>query len=397
MSFRKPEAVHKGRGATFNPEGRFETLTRYRTDDGWVPDGEPARAPQTVVRPDAARSLITRNDSPDLSFALSVNPYRGCEHGCIYCFARPSHAYLNLSPGLDFETQLFYKPDAAALFERELRKPGYRCEVIVLGVNTDAWQPIERELKVTRSLLEVALRFRQPLGVITKGATLMERDLDLLAALARERLVSVTLSITSLNDEIKRTLEPRTASPAARLRLVRKLADAGVPVGVNVAPVIPVITDPELERILEAARDAGAQDASYVMLRLPWEVKDLFEHWLREHHPLKADHVLSLLKQMHGGEAQHRAAAPAAAADEDATQEAQPETPTPAPSPFRGNPYYSAEWGVRGRGRGPFAQMFEQRFRLACRRLGLDRTDRMALDTTRFAPPPAAGDQFSLI
>jgi DNA repair photolyase len=384
----------KGRGALSNPAGRFESRHRTDVDDGWAREAEEAPAPETVVRADAARSLIQRNDSPDLGFSLSMNPYRGCSHGCVYCFARPSHAYLNLSPGLDFETKIFYKADAAALFEQELRKPGYRCEPITLGVNTDAYQPAEREFAVTRSLLETAQRFRQPLFLITKGAALMERDLDILGEMGRANLAAVAISVTTLRDEVKRGLEPRTASPARRLRLMRRLRDAGVPVMVMVAPVIPAVTDAEMERILEAARDAGASSAGYVMLRLPWEVKDLFREWLDAHAPDKADHVMSLMRQLHGGEPQHRRRE-AVTDPEGFNKDGPPEPEARRPDRYARNEYYDARWGIRQRGQGPFADLFRQRFALACRRLGLDR-GRMELDTAQFRVPAAAGDQLGL-
>jgi DNA repair photolyase len=388
--------IGKGRGAVANPAGRFESVVRGRIDDGWGSLEEELPPAATELRPWPARSLITRNDSPDLPFTQSINPYRGCEAGCAYCFARPSHAYLNLSPGLDFETKIFYKDNAAALLERELRRPGYACEPIALGTNTDPYQPAERRLGITRSLLEVMWRFRQPVSIVTKGAAVLERDLDLLAAMARERLAMVALSITSLDDSIKRTLEPRAAGPAARLRLLRRLSDAGIPAMVMVAPVIPAITDHEIEAILEAARGAGAVAAGYVMLRLPWEVQDLFRQWLEAHHPLKARHVMSLLRQMHGGEPE-RAPAPSAAADpEDCSQEPAMPAAAPAPDRYRRNDYYTAEWGLRQRGSGPYAALVGQRFRLACRRLGLDQRDLLRLDTARFQVPPAPGDQLGL-
>lgn len=384
----------KGRGALSNPAGRFETLTRGAIDDGWGSLDEELPAPETVVAADPARTIITYNQSPDIGFSRSINPYKGCGHGCPYCFARPTHAYLNLSPGLDFETKLFYKDNAAALFEKELRHPRYVCEPIAVGVNTDAYQPIERKYRVTRSLLEVARRFGQPLYLITKGASLMERDLDILGEMGRARLSSVTVSITSLRDEIKRTLEPRTSSPAARLRLVRKLADAGVPVYVNVAPVIPFVTDAEMERILEAARDAGAIAAGYVMLRLPWEVKDLFREWLDAHCPDKADHVMSLMRQLHGGGPQHRRR-DRVTDPEGYNQDAPPEPAPRQPDPYARNEYYDSAFGVRQRGSGPFADLFEQRFRLACKRLGLNERD-YELDTSLFRVPPTSGDQLGL-
>jgi DNA repair photolyase len=350
---------HKGRGAVSNLKQRFEQHSVEAVDDGWGRLEEEAPPLQTTVTPDPARSIITRNDSPDVGFSQSINPYRGCEHGCIYCFARPTHAYLNLSPGLDFETRLFYKQDAAGLLERELRRPGYRCEPIMLGASTDPYQPVEKDLRVTRGILEVLARFRHPAGIVTKG-TLVERDLDLLAEMAREDLVQVFISLTSLRNDIKRTLEPRAASPARRLELVRRLSAAGVPVGVLVAPVIPVITDGELDAILAAAADAGARMAGYVLLRLPHEVKDLFREWLDAHHPLKAAHVMSLIRQARGGKD------------------------------------YDSRWGLRQRGTGEYADMLAQRFRLACKRHGLNRREAGGLNTAVFRPPPAAGDQLPL-
>src|SRR5262245_33433922 len=262
-----------GRGAASNPEGRFESKRGEAVDDGWGSLEEDLPPLETVVRPEPARSVISRNKSPDLSFDQSINPYRGCEHGCIYCYARPSHAYLNLSPGLDFETKLFYKADAAQLLEKELEAPGYVCSPISIGANTDPYQPIEREYRVTRSILEVLARYRHPCSIITKSA-LIERDIDLLAPMAKDRLVLVLVSVTTLDPDLKRTLEPRTASPAARLRVIRRLTDAGIPVGVMVAPIIPVLTDFEVEKILEASAAAGAISAGYVLLRLPYELKN---------------------------------------------------------------------------------------------------------------------------
>jgi DNA repair photolyase len=329
-------------------------------DDGWGTIDEPLPPLETVVMPEPARTIISRNDSPDLDFSQSINPYRGCEHGCIYCYARPSHAYLNLSPGLDFETRLFYKADAAALLERELAAPGYRCTPITIGANTDPYQPIERDYRVTRSVIEVLVRCRHPFSIITKSA-LIERDLDLLAPAARERLVQVFVSITTLSNELKRTLEPRTASPAARLRVIRNLTEAGIPVGVMVAPVIPVLTDSELESILAAAAEAGAKSAGYVLLRLPHEVKDLFREWLEVHEPLKAKHVLSRLHAMRGGRD------------------------------------YDSRWGVRQRGEGEYARLLKKRFELACERHGLNRERRIEHDCTSFTPPAVGPQQLSLI
>lgn len=349
----------KGRGAVSTPEGRFEPLATERIDDGWDMIEEDLPPLKTTVTAEAVKTIISRNNSPDIPFEQSINPYRGCEHGCIYCYARPAHAYMNLSPGLDFETRLFYKADAAKLLEQELRKHGYRCSVISIGANTDAYQPIERKLCVTRSLLEVLQRFRHPFTLITKS-TLIERDLDILAEMAQAKLASVAVSITSMNDELKRILEPRTAAPAARLRTVRRLTDAGVPVTVMFAPVIPFVNDAEMEQVLEAAVDAGAHTAGYVFLRLPHELKELFREWLRTHYSLRAEHVMSLVQQSHGGKD------------------------------------YSAEWGRRMRGQGEYAKLTAQRFKLACRRFGLNRGGLWKLDTRQFRVPARAGDQLGL-
>jgi DNA repair photolyase len=354
-----PSAAVKGRGAVTNPEGRFESLVRERVDDGWDLLEEATSAPATEVRAEHARTIITRNDSPDIPFDQSINPYKGCEHGCIYCFARPSHAYLNLSPGLDFETKLFYKDNAAELLEQELRKPGYQCKPINLGSNTDPYQPIERKLRVTRSLLEVLARFHHPVTVVTKSAT-VERDIDLLAGMASSGLASVAISITSLRDDLKRSLEPRAPAPAARLRAMRTLRDAGVPVFVLFAPVIPFVNDAEMEQVLETAAEAGALGAGYVFLRLPHELKDIFRAWLEAHVPQRAEHVMSLVRQSRGGKD------------------------------------YDAEWGQRMRGQGQFADLIAQRFRLACRRFGLNLRANWQLDTTQFRVPPRAGDQMGL-
>jgi len=342
----------KGRGALSNPAGRFDTRTLETTPDGWYEDEPPAGLEETVL-PDAARSIITSNASPDVGFDRSINPYRGCAHACVYCFARPSHAYLGLSPGLDFETKLFYKADAVARLEAELCKPGYVCKPIALGINTDAYQPLEKQLGVTRSILTVLARCRHPVTLLTKSA-LIARDLDLLADMAKDRLVSVGISITSLSADIKRTLEPRTASPHARLRIIEELSRAGIPTGVMVAPVIPAITDHELEAIMAAARNAGATLASYVLLRLPHELKSLFREWLAEHYPDRAKHVMSLLNQAHGGKD------------------------------------YDATFGTRMRGTGAYAELLRARFALAARKLAFHDADtRHSLDTSLFRPPAA--------
>ncbi len=316
--------------------------------------------PQRNGVADRARSVITSNDSPDVGFDLSINPYRGCSHACVYCFARPTHSYLGLSPGLDFETKLFYKDNAVELLEAELAKPRYVCKPIALGINTDGYQPLEKRLQVTRSILTVLARCRHPVTIVTKSA-LIVRDLDLLTELAQDRLVSVAVSVTSLSNEIKRTLEPRTASPQARLRVIEQLSSAGVPVSVLVAPVIPAVTDHEMEDILAAARAAGATGASYVLLRLPHEVKILFREWLAEHYPDRAKHVMSLINQTRGGKD------------------------------------YDSEFGVRMRGTGPYAELLRTRFELAVRKLGFDRSsNRHDLATNLFRPPPPPGPQLSL-
>jgi DNA repair photolyase len=348
----------KGRGALSNPEPRYR---RIRHDAAApfvdaVPDDEdlPPRHPATVVRVDPARSIISHNESPDLPFRQTINPYRGCEHGCVYCYARPSHAWLDHSPGLDFETLLYAKTDAARLLDAELRKPGYRPQVIHLGGNTDPYQPIERQHGITRSILAKLLEFRHPLTLITKG-TLLERDLDLLAALAAAGLTRVYVSITTLDDELKRTLEPRAASPAARLRILAALTRAGVPNGVMVAPVIPGVTDSELEAILRAAFAAGARRANWILLRLPLEVRALFREWLAAHRPLAAARVMSLMGAMRGGRD------------------------------------YDAAFGRRMRGTGAYAELLRARFDAAVRRIGFDSGEPPPLDTSQFRVPPASG------
>ena len=350
----------KGRGAGSNRPGRFEVHDRVTVDDGWDSLDDAPPPLKTTLLIDHAKSIIARNQSPDINFDQSINPYRGCEHGCIYCYARPSHGYLGLSAGLDFESKLFYKPDAARLLEQELRRPGYRCSMISLGSNTDPYQPVERKLGVTRGILEVLQRFRHPVGIVTKGAALIERDLPLLAAMAKDRLAMVAISLTTLDPGLKRTLEPRASSPQARLRALRMLSDAWVPTMVFFSPVIPFINDAELERVLEAGAAAGARAASYIPLRLPYEVKDLFRDWLQQHAPLKAAHVMSLVQQMRGGR------------DND------------------------PEFGSRMRGQGEYAGLIAQRFRLACRRLGLNTGERLKLETGLFRVPAQPGDQLGL-
>jgi DNA repair photolyase len=347
-----------GRGALSNPAGRFERRQLEQIDDGWYAEEVPEAIP-TSLEPDSAREVISTNDSPDIAFEQSINPYRGCEHACSYCYARPSHAYVGLSPGLDFETRLFYKADAAALLEKQLARPGYVCKSITLGANTDPYQPVERRMKVTRSILEVLTRTRHPVNIITKGALVL-RDLDLLRELASEGLTSVALSITSLDAELKRRMEPRAAAPLARLRVVRELSAAGVPCAVMFAPVIPALNDHEMESVLEASAAAGARWAGYVLLRLPYEIKDLFREWLEEHYPQRAAHVMSLIRDMRGGR------------DND------------------------PRFGTRMRGTGPYAELLRNRFHIASRRLGLNTTPRTGLNTTLFRAPTPQGAQLSL-
>lgn len=350
----------KGRGALSNPHVRFDSTSVEKADDGWYQEDESASSVPEIVLPDAAKTVIARNNSPDVGFEQSINPYRGCSHGCVYCFARPTHAYLGLSPGLDFETRLFYKDNAVEVLRAELGGRGYVCKPIALGINTDGWQPLEKRLKVTRSVLEVLAECRHPLSIVTKS-TLILRDLDLLQDLARDRLVSVMVSVTSLDNDIKRTLEPRTASPQARLGVIEQLARAGVPVGVLVAPVIPSLTDHELEHILEAAKAAGATSAGYVLLRLPLELKDLFREWLAAHYPDRAAHVMSLINQSRGGKD------------------------------------YQSEFGTRMVGTGVFAQLLARRFELAKRRLSFeDGEGRHELRTDLFRPPAANRAQMTL-
>ncbi len=351
----------KGRGAASNPEGRFETRTQVAVDDGWeregglLPGEEPGRPP-TMVTEERARSIISRNDSPDIPFEQSINPYRGCEHGCIYCYARPSHGYLNLSAGLDFETKLFAKTNAVELLRAELAKPGYRVSPINLGANTDPYQPIERRYRITRQVIEVLAEHRHPLTIVTKNA-LIERDLDLLAPLARQNLVYAFVSITSLDNQLSAKLEPRASAPHRRIEALRALNEAGVPCGVLVAPIIPMLTDRWIEQILEGAGAAGARMAGYTVLRLPYELKDLVREWLELHFPERAEHVLSLVRQMRGGR------------DND------------------------PRFGKRMRGEGEFAELIRQRFTLATRRLGLARNRDLSLDCSLFRVPRAPSPQ----
>ncbi len=350
----RPPGVQRGRGATANPPSRYALQRREPWDDGW--HQEPLPPLRTEVTDDASRRVISWNDSPDIPFDRSVNPYRGCEHGCVYCYARPGHAWLGLSPGLDFETRLFAKADAAALLREELAAPSYRCAPLALGAVTDAYQPVERSRRITRAVLELLCELRHPVTIVTKSA-LVERDIDLLGELALHDLVHVHLSVTTLRAALARRLEPRAASPQRRLEAIARLRAAGIPVGVLVAPVIPVLTDPELEKVLDAARDAGALAAGYVLLRLPLEVAELFRGWLEEHAPGQAAHVMARVRDTRGG------------AEND------------------------ARFGRRMVGDGVFAELIAQRVRLATRRLGYGELPPLRTDSFR---RPDRGGQFSL-
>ncbi len=339
----------RGRGAVSSPHARYEPQGRETFDDGWdLPEEAAPLATQLTL--EAARSIISRNDSPDIGFDRSINPYRGCEHGCVYCFARPTHAYLGLSPGLDFETRLFAKPNAAELLERELAAPSYAPASIALGASTDPYQPIERRLRITRGILEVLARTRHPVGIVTKGAG-VTRDLDLLGPMGTLGIAKVAISVTTLDPGLARRMEPRASAPAKRLAAIRALSQAGVPVMALAAPLIPGVNDHELEAILEAARDAGASEAGYVMLRLPHELKEIVRDWLVEHYPGRAERALSVISQMHGGKA------------------------------------YDAAFGTRQTGTGPFAELTARRFETTLRRLGLRRRGAMRLRTDLFVPP----------
>jgi DNA repair photolyase len=347
---RLPSLVRRGRGAVSNPTGRFEPHQHAAFDDGWGSLGEPPPPLATVVTEERSRTIISRNDSPDVPFDRSINPYKGCEHGCVYCFARPTHAYLGLSPGQDFETRIVAKPDGPDVLAAELGRRSYRPAVIALGANTDPYQPVERRLGLTRRLLEVLAEHRHPVSIVTKSALVL-RDLDLLRELAAAGLASVLLSITSLDPELARRMEPRAAAPHRRLEVVRTLAEAGVPVGVLASPMIPGLNDHELERILEAAATAGARSARYLILRLPHELKQLFHEWLLAHYPDRAARVLALVRDTRGGQ------------------------------------LYDATYGVRMRGTGPVADLLAARFKVAARRHGLDGS-LPELDTSQFRPPP---------
>ena len=347
----------RGRGAQSNASGRYEAEARVAFDDGWQSlDDLPAF--KTTVGIDTARKVITRNDSPDIGFDRSITPYRGCEHGCVYCFARPTHAYLGLSPGLDFESRLLAKPDAPAMLARELAASDYEPRMIAIGTNTDPYQPIERERKIMRGILEVLERAGHPVGIVTKSA-LVARDIDILARMARRNLAKVAISVTTLDPKLARTMEPRAPTPPKRLEALKLLSEAGIPTTVMVAPVIPALNDSEIERILDAAAHAGVKEASYVLLRLPLEVRDLFREWLMANYPDRYRHVFTLIRDMRGGRD------------------------------------YDSQWGTRMKGTGPYAWMLGRRFEVACERLGFNKT-RASTTTEHFRSPRPAAKQLDL-
>lgn len=352
-----PKAA-KGRGARSNASGRYESDVREDFDDGWTGDDAEPTPLRTQLTPEHARTIIARNDSPDIGFDRSINPYKGCEHGCIYCYARPSHAWMGLSPGLDFESRIFFKPEAAGLLEQELSKPRYRCKRIHIGGNTDPYQPVERDLKSTRGILEVMRRFNHPFSIITKSV-LIARDADILGPMGREGMASAFVSITTLDRGLARAMEPRASTPAKRLEAISRLADAGCPVGVGFAPAIPGLNDHEMEAVLEAAAKAGASSAMYVTLRLPLEIKDLFREWLADARPDRAARVMSLIRQTRGGRD------------------------------------YDPDWSQRMKGTGPIADLLAARFKAAIKRYGLD-TPRKPLDETQFRVPAGARKQMDL-
>jgi len=354
-----PPKPFKGRGSLSNPEGRFENTVRRAEDDGWAREEDETPRPATSVQVEQARSIISRNDSPDVPFEQSINPYRGCEHGCIYCFARPSHAYLNLSPGLDFETKLFAKVNAAGQLRKELGKPGYRCSPINLGANTDPYQPIERKHRITRSVLEVLLETRHPCTIVSKNA-LVERDLDLLVPMAQQQLVHVFISCAHLDNHLAAKLEPRASAPHRRIQAISALNEAGVPCGVLVAPIIPALNDRDMEHVLQAAAEAGAKVAGYTTLRLPHELKQLFREWLTAHVPQRAGHVMSLVQQMNGGRD------------------------------------YDPDFRTRMHGQGVFAQLLARRFEVACAKYGYVRRGGVRLDCSRFRSPATPSRQGNL-
>ncbi len=348
----------RGRAAGINPSGRYEPISRHVFDDGWntLEELPPFKTEVQVEKP---RTIITRNSSPDISFDRSINPYRGCEHGCVYCFARPTHAYMGMSPGLDFESKLFAKPDAARLLERELAKPGYEPRTIAIGTNTDPYQPVEKQWRIMREVLEVLEAYDHPVGIVTKSA-LVTRDVDILGRMAEKGLAKVALSVTTLDRKLARTMEPRAATPPKRLEAMRTLADAGIPVSVMIGPVIPGLTDQEVERILESAHAAGAREAGYIILRLPLEVSPIFKDWLLRHYPDRYRHVVSLIRSMRGGKD------------------------------------YDAEWGKRMKGAGPYAWQIGRRFEIAAKRLGLN-AEKRRLRSDLFKKPGGGAEQLMLL
>jgi DNA repair photolyase len=352
------EDRRRGRAAGINPSGRFEPTSRHVFDDGWnsLEELPPFKTEVQVEKP---RTIITRNESPDISFDRSINPYRGCEHGCVYCFARPTHSYMGLSAGLDFESKLFAKPDAARLLEKELAKQGYQPRTIAIGTNTDPYQPIEKQYRIMREILEVLEARGHPVGIVTKSA-LVVRDIDILSRMAERGLAKVALSVTTLDRHLARTMEPRAATPTRRLEAIRQLTEAGVPTSVMVAPIIPGLTDQEIERILDSARNAGAREAGYVILRLPLEVSPIFKDWLLRHYPDRYRHVMSLVRSMRDGKD------------------------------------YDSEWGKRMKGSGPYAWQIGRRFEIAARKLGLN-AEKRPLRTDLFVAPERAGKQLMLL
>ena len=356
-----PESGRRGRGALTNKSGRYEPQSRTQLDDGWDTIEEAPPPLKTHVTEEAARHIITRNSSPDIGFDRSINAYRGCEHGCVYCFARPTHAYMGLSPGLDFESKLFAKPNAADLLRKELARPGYKVAPIAMGTNTDPYQPIEQRYRITRSLLEVLSEFNHPVTILTKSARIT-RDLDILTSLAKRNLVRVALSVTTLDPKLARALEPRASTPARRIEAIRILSEAGVPTGAMIAPIIPALNDAEIEKLLTGVAYAGAQSANFVILRLPLEIRDLFVEWLEEHVPDRASRVMSLIRQMRGGKD------------------------------------YDSKWGERQSGTGPYAWQIARRFEIATKKLGLDKRSlgTKTLDCTQFMVP-GRGKQLALL
>lgn len=342
---------YKGRGATLSPDNRFSEIQREAFDDGWYPD-EQADQVHTHLYIDSAKKIITYNQSPDVPFDRSINPYRGCEHGCVYCFARPTHAWLDLSPGLDFETKLFHKPDAPTLLKSELARKNYRCAPVALGINTDAYQPVERKLELTRNILQVLVEHKHPLSIVTKSS-MIERDIDLLAEAAKQQLVEVAISITTLDRNLSRRMEPRAAAPQRRLETVKRLTEAGIPVMVLIAPLIPVLNESELETIMEASYEHGAIAAGYVLLRLPHELDNMFIDWLEKHEPLKASHIMNRIHDLRGGK------------------------------------NYESRFGERMRGTGIFADLIAKRYKVACRKL--DFAGHPGLRSDLFTPPSPDG------